>query len=101
MEGAQLAPDTKRTSVLRRLPPLESASCVAVAGLEGDVCPFGLPAEASPIGVGDVSGRSLVLAPGDIFLATPGHREPTRCLLRGVPTAGFVPTGRSRVFAQA
>jgi hypothetical protein len=101
MEGAQLAPDTKRTSVLRRLPPLESAYCVAVAGLEGDVCAFELPAEASPIVVEDVSGRSLMLAPGDIFLATPGHRESTRWVVGGIPTGGLVPSESYWVLAQA
>jgi len=101
MEGAQFPPDTKRTSVLRRLPPLEAASCVAVAGLEGDVCAFELPAEASPIVVEDVSGRSLMLAPGDIFLATPGHRESTRWVVGGIPPGGLVPNESYWVLAQA
>lgn len=101
MEGAQLPPDTKRTSVLRRLPPLESASYFAVAGLEGDVCAFELPAEASPIVVEDVSGRSLMLAAGDIFLATPGHRESTRWVVGGIPTGGLVPSESYWVLAQA
>ena len=101
MEGAQLPPDTKRTSVLRRLPPLEFASYIAVAGLEGDVCAFELPAEATPIVVEDVSGRSLMLAPGDIFLATPGHREFTRWVVGGIPNGGLVPSESYWVLAQA
>jgi hypothetical protein len=101
MESAQLPPDTKRTSVLRRLPPLDSAYCVAVAGLEGDVCAFELPAEAPPIVVEDVSGRSLMLAPGDIFLATPGHRESTRWVVGEIPTGGLVPGESYWVLAQA
>jgi hypothetical protein len=101
MEGAQLPSDIKRTSVLRRFPPLDSAYCVAVAGLEGDVCAFELPAEASPIVVEDVSGRSLMLAPGDIFLATPGYRESTRWVVGGIPTGGLVPGEKYWVLAQA
>src|SRR5690349_7477156 len=101
MEEAQLSPDTKRTSVLRRLPQLESASYVAVAGLEGDVCAFELPAEASPIVGEDVSGRSLMLAPGDVFLASPGHRESTRWVVGGIPDGGLVPSENYWVLAQA
>jgi hypothetical protein len=101
MDAAALPSDTKRTSVLRRLPPLDSAYCVAVAGLEGDVCAFELPAEASPIVVEDVSGRSLMLAPGDVFLATPGHRESTRWVVGGIPTEGLVPGKSYWVLAQA
>ena len=43
------------------------AYCVAVEGLEGDGCAFELPVEAPPIVVEDVSGRSPILASGDIF----------------------------------
>jgi hypothetical protein len=101
MDAAALPPDTKRTSVLRRLPPLDSECCVAVAGLEGDVCAFELPTEASPIVVEDVSGRSLMLAPGDIFLATPGHRESTRWVVGGIPDGGLVPGESYWVLAQS
>jgi hypothetical protein len=83
------------------MPPLDSAYCVAVAGLEGDVCAFELPAEASPIVVEDVSGRSLMLAPGDVFLATPGHRESTRWVVGGIPSGGLVPGESYWVLAQA
>jgi hypothetical protein len=101
MNAVTLPSDAKRTSVLRRLPPLDSEYCVAVAGLEGDVCAFELPAEASPIVVEDVSGRSLMVAPGDIFLATPGHRESTRWVVGGIPAGGLVPGENYWVLAQA
>jgi hypothetical protein len=101
MNSVALLPDTKRTSVLRRVPPMDHAYCVAVAGLEGDVCAFELPAEALPIVVEDVSGRSLMLAPGDSFLATPGHRESTRWVVGGIPVGGLVPGEKYWVLAQA
>jgi hypothetical protein len=69
--------------------------------LEGDVCAFELPVEARPIVVEDVSGRSLMLAPGDIFLATPGYRESTRWVVGGIPSGGLVPGENYWVLAQA
>ncbi len=80
---------------------MESAHFVAAAGLEGDVCAFELPAEALPIVVEEVSGRSLMLAPGDIFLATPGYRESTRWVVGGIPIGGLVPDEKYWVLAQA
>jgi hypothetical protein len=101
MGGAALPPDTKRTSVLRRLPSLPSAQFVPAPGLEGDVCAFELPADASPIVVEAVSGRSLMLVPGDLFLATPGYRESTRWVVGGIPAGGLVPGKDYWVLAQA
>jgi hypothetical protein len=101
VDNAELRSDTKRTSVLRRVPRLDSACCVPVAGLEGDVCAFELPQEATPIIVEEVSGRSLMLAPGDLFLATPGYRESTRWVVGEIPTGGLVPGNRYWVLAQA
>src|SRR5882724_6685620 len=101
MNRVALPPGTKRTSVLRRVPTMDSAYYVAVAGLEGDVCSFELPAESLPIVVEDVSGRSLMLAPGDTFLATPGYRESTRWVVGGIPIGGLVPGEKYWVLALA
>jgi hypothetical protein len=101
VDGAELRADIKRTSVLRRVPRLDSATCVAVAALEGDVCVFELPQEAASIVVEDVSGRSLMLAPGDLFLAAPGYRESTRWVVGEIPTGGLVPGNKYWVLAQA
>ena len=60
-------------------------------GLEGDVCVFELPPEASPIAVESVTGRPMMLAPGDVFLATAGYRESTRWVVGGIPDGGLVP----------
>jgi hypothetical protein len=101
MAGTALDPDVKRTSALRRVPPLDAVRYTAAAGLEGDICVFELPAEASPLAVEAVSGRSLMLAPGDLFLATPGYRESTRWVVGGVPSGGLVPGGTYWVLADA
>ncbi|WP_139025016.1 hypothetical protein [Bradyrhizobium sp. STM 3843] len=101
LDNVELRPDIKRTSVLRRVPRLDSASCVAVAAFEGDVCAFELPQDTTPIIVEDVSGRSLMLAPGDLFLATPGYRESTRWVVGDIPTEGLLPGNLYWVLAQA
>jgi hypothetical protein len=101
MDGAALAPDTKRTSVLRRVLLSDSLHYVSAAGLEGDVCAFELPAESSPIVAEAVSGRSLMLTPGDIFLGTAGYRESTRWVVGGIPIGGLVPDNKYWVLAQA
>jgi hypothetical protein len=100
MGGRTLAADVKRTSVVRRLPPLSSHRYVAAPGLEGHVCAFQLAAEASPIVVEAASGRAMTLVPGDIFLATPGHRESTRWVVGGIPRGGLVPGSRYWVLAE-
>ena len=101
MDGAELASDVKMTSVLRRVPLLRSPYCIAARGLEGDVCVFQLMADAQPIVVEAVSGRTLMLAPGDVFLATPGYRESTRWVVGDVPDGGLVPGNDYWVLAQA
>ena len=101
MKGIPLAPETKRTSALRRLPSFKSIQYVTVAGLEGDVCVFRLGAEASPIVVEAVSGRTLMIAPGDLFLATPGFRGSTRWVVGGIPEGGLVPGDSYWVLADA
>ncbi|MCS3763127.1 hypothetical protein [Bradyrhizobium centrosematis] len=42
-----------------------------------------------------------MLAPGDIFLATPGHRESTRWVVGGIPAGGLNPGEQYWVLAQA
>lgn len=73
----------------------------ASAGLEGDVCAFELARDGSPIVVEAVSGRDMILAPGDVFLATPGHRESTRWVVGGIPDGGLVPGRPYWVLAQS
>jgi hypothetical protein len=79
----------------------DSLHYVSAEGLEGDVCAFELPAESNPIIVEAISGRSLILAPGDIFLGTPGYRESTRWVVGGIPTGGLVPGDKYWVLAQS
>ena len=81
----------KRTSALRRIPPLEEIRYRSERGDEGDVCAFELPDDASPITVEAPSGRLMAIAPGDIFLATPGYRGATRSISGGIPAGGLVP----------
>ncbi|HUA78432.1 MAG TPA: hypothetical protein VMA86_12245, partial [Acetobacteraceae bacterium] len=101
MEGAALATDTKRASVLRRVPVLEASRYVAAPGLEGDVCVFELSQDAAPIVVEAPSGRHVMVAPGDRFLAAPGYRESTRWVVGGVPDGGLVPGEAYWVLADA
>jgi hypothetical protein len=81
----------KRASVLRRLPDLDGCEYHAVAAHEGDVCAFELGQDSTPIVIEAVGGRSMVVIPGDVFLAVPGYRESTRWVVGGVPTGGLVP----------
>jgi len=90
----------KRTSALRRVPVLVNCRCSAVPGLEGAVCAFELGWHAPPIVVEHVSGRSMILAPGDVFLGTPGHRESTRWAVGGIPEGGLIPGNSYWVLAE-
>ena len=90
----------KRTSALRRVPVLVNCRCLATPGLEGAVCAFELGWNAAPIVVEDISGRSMILAPGDIFLGTPGYRESTRWAVGGIPQRGLVPGSSYWVLAE-
>jgi hypothetical protein len=85
------AAGVKKTSALRRLPALRKPHYAEARGHEGDVCAFELVPEASPIAVEAVTGRAMMLAPGDIFLGTAGYRESTRWVVGGVPDGGLVP----------
>jgi hypothetical protein len=78
------------TSALRRLPALKKLRYAEAHGHEGDVCAFELAADASPIAVEAVTGRAMMLAPGDVFLGTTGFRESTRWVGGGVPEGGLV-----------
>jgi hypothetical protein len=88
----------KRTSVLRRVGSLDSFRHHPVAGGEGNVCAFELT-QSDPITVEAASGRPMVIAPGDVFLSTPGHRDATRWVGGGVPAGGLVPDHRYWVLA--
>ena len=72
MSGGSLPANIKRTSVLRRVPSLEVIRFRAECGDEGDICAFELPRDSPPIAVESPTGRVMTIAPGDVFLATPG-----------------------------
>jgi hypothetical protein len=91
MNGGQLPPNVKRTSALRRVPPLDEIRLVPARAEEGDVCAFELPSDSVPITVEAPTGRMMAIAPGDIFLATPGYLETRRLTVGGIPAGGLVP----------
>src|SRR3954447_13220682 len=91
MTNGGLPADVKRCSALRRVPHLNRTSLRAVRGVEGDVCAFELSGEAHPITVESPSGRLMAIAPGEVFLATPGCRESTRWVSGRIPDGGLVP----------
>jgi hypothetical protein len=91
MNGGNLPANVKRTSALRRLPPLEVVRFRPECGNEGDVCAFELPRDSVPITAESPTGRMMTIAPGDTFLATPGCRESTRWVSGGIPAGGLVP----------
>ena len=49
-----------------------------------------MASDANPIVLESVSGRAMTMAPGDVFLATPGHRESTRWVVGCVPAGGLI-----------
>jgi hypothetical protein len=91
MTSGSLPANVKRTSALRRVPPLGEIRFRPEFGSEGDVCAFELPRDASPITVESPTGRMMAIAPGDAFLATPGYRESIRWAVGSVPEDGLVP----------
>ena len=101
MDGASSWTGLKRTSVLRRVPAFATIHIVPAPANEGCVCAFELPADRSPIVVEADSGRSMFLAPGDVFLATPGFRESTRWVVGRVPPGGLVVGDDYWVLAQS
>jgi hypothetical protein len=81
----------KITSVLRRVPSREPMTYAETACQEGDVGLFELTAETEPVVLESSSGRAMTVAPGDLFLATPGHRESTRWVVGRIPPDGLMP----------
>jgi len=100
MTGGSLPANIKRTSVLRRIPPLESIRLQSARGSEGDVCAFELPRDALPITVESPAGRMMSIAPGEVFLATPGYREARRWAVGTIPDGGLVPGNDYWVLAE-
>src|SRR5690348_6404850 len=91
MSGKTLPDRYKILSVLRRIGDPGRARWVPEPGIEGSVGVFQFHRDAAPIAVEAVSGRSMAITPGDIFLASPGHRESVRWVVGGVPDGGLVP----------
>ncbi len=91
MDDGTLPNSYKRLSTIRRVGELGRARWIAVPGNEGCVGVFQFPREATPLIVEAMSGRSMAIVPGDIFLATPGYRESVRWTVGGVPEGGLVP----------
>src|SRR5215510_7153425 len=91
MDGGSLPANIKRTSALRRVPPLQQIRLRSTCGSEGDVCAFELPPDGSPITVESATGRMMTIAPGDVFLGTPGHRAARRWIAGSIPNGGLVP----------
>ena len=91
MNGGSLPANVKRTSALRRVPPLEAIRFQSEYGSEGDVCAFELPGDAASITVESSTGRMMEIATGDTFLATPGHRQSRRWAVGALPQDGLVP----------
>ena len=91
MTGENLSGALKRTSALRRVPPLEALQYRPILASEGDVCAFELPRDAPPITVESPTGRMMTIAPGDAFLATPGYRAARRWVVGSIPAGGLVP----------
>jgi hypothetical protein len=91
MIGGRRPAEVKRTSALRRVPLIEQIRLQSEPGNEGDVCAFELPFDSVPITVESPSGRMMAIAPGDVFLATPGYLETRRLAVGGIPAGGLVP----------
>jgi hypothetical protein len=91
MNGGSLPANVKRTSALRRVPPLEAIRYRSECGGEGDVCAFELPRAAVPITVESPTGRVMTIVPGDAFLATPGYRAARLWAVGSIPAGGLVP----------
>ena len=82
----------KRSSALRRVPASQAMRLTERNGLEGDICVFELAFDAAALDIEAVTGRALVIAPGDRFLATAGYRESTRWVVgHHAADGGLVP----------
>lgn len=93
--------DVKRTSVLRRVPPLHEIRLAPERAGEGDVCAFELPSDSVPITVESPHGRMMAIAPGDAFLATPGWVQTRRMAVGGIPAGGLVQGGEYWVLSDS
>ncbi len=93
MTRGSVSPDVKRTSALRRVPPIHAIRLGPVRAGEGDVCAFELLSDSVPITVESPAGRMMAIAPGDAFLATPGWVQTRRMAVGGIPPGGLVPGG--------
>ncbi len=91
VDAIDLPSSVKRGSVTRRVPFGRNLRCLPRRGFEGDVSAFQLPRDATPVTIEAVTGRAMTLAPGDIFLGTPGHRESTRWVVGSVTETGLQP----------
>jgi hypothetical protein len=91
MRDGRLPASVKRTSVLRRVPHFDVVRYRPERGSEGDVCAFELARDTSPITVESPTGRMMAIAPGDIFLATPGYRQSTKWVDGTLPADGLIP----------
>jgi Domain of unknown function (DUF1611_C) P-loop domain len=91
----------KKTSVLRRIPSLDTIRYVETPGLEGAACVFELAQDEAPVVLESASGRAMSLAPGDFFLGTPGHRESTRWVVGSVPSGGLHPGSNYWILADS
>jgi hypothetical protein len=100
MTSGRLPADVKRTSVLRRVPPLAGARFRSECGEEGDVCAFELPIDELPLMVEAPTGRVMAIVPGDAFLATPGHRQSTKWVDGKIPAGGLTPGEHYWVLAE-
>ena len=91
IEGGVLPQNVKTTSVLRRVKLPHALYYVKARAVEGDVCAFQLHPTSSAILSETACGRLQTLLPGEVFLATPGHRESNIVLVGGVPKGGLDP----------
>ena len=91
----------KLTSVLRRIGALPAVDYIDAPASEGDVCAFRLADDHAAFVVEADSCRSMIVAPGDVFLATPGHRESTRWVVGTIPPEGLVPGEAYSVLAES
>jgi hypothetical protein len=91
MHGGSLPASIKRTSVLRRVPPLKNLRLRAKRAGEGDVCVFELASDSGPITAESPTGRMMAIVPGDVFLAAPGWVQTRRMAVGGIPEGGLRP----------
>jgi hypothetical protein len=101
MHTERLPANVKRTSALRRVLLPEVIRFRSTSGSEGDVCAFELPRDAPPIVVETPTGRMMTIAPGDIFLGTPGYRQARRLVAGGIPEGGLLLDGDYWVLSES